>query len=102
MRINSIQTTQNRKLYKQQTFNTKRLTKASNNIQFRGNGKGVVIGLGSGVITSLVSIGGAAITGMLAMPAIVGSALVLASGVVGAILGNKVEDKLEEHKSQNK
>ena len=69
------------------------------NILFRGgNYKGALLGLGGGLITGLLVVGGAAIAGALALPAIIGGAAVVSAGLGGAALGNKIEEKIDASK----
>ncbi len=64
---------------------------------FKG-GDGALVGLGGGLITGLLIFAGGAITGGLALPAILGCAGVLGCGAAGAAAGNKIEDKIKGKK----
>ena len=70
--------------------------------QFKGTSKGILTGLGTGVATTLLIVGGLAISGTLVLPAIIGGTLIAGGGVGGAVLGNKIEDKINEHLNKKK
>lgn len=73
----------------------------THNPQFKGNNyKGALVGLGGGLTAGLIIIGGAAIAGIVVLPAILGGAAVVGSGVAGATLGHKIEQKIDEIKSK--
>ena len=61
---------------------------------FQSKGKGIVIGFGGGMALGLLAFGAAVISGGIAIPAIVGSLGSLATGVGGAVVGSKIEDKI--------
>lgn len=63
-------------------------------------GKGLILGLGTGLATGLTIIGGAAIAGTFAFPALLGSIAILGSGAGGAYLGKKLESKINEIKKK--
>ena len=67
---------------------------------FKGGGTGGLLGLGAGLVTGLIIIGGAAITGGLALPALIGGAGIVASGAGGAYIGDKIEDKITGEKKE--
>ena len=48
--------------------------------------------------TGTMVVGGAAIAGALALPAIIGGAAVVSAGLGGAALGNKIEEKIDASK----
>ena len=62
---------------------------------FKGNGDGALAGLGGGLIAGLLIFAGGAITGGVAVPAIVGSLGVLGLGAGGAYAGDKIEDAIK-------
>ena len=63
------------------------------NPTFKG-GDGALAGLGGGLITGLIVIGGGAIAGVLALPTIIGSAAIVGAGVAGAYIGDKIGDAI--------
>ena len=67
---------------------------------FNGKGGGAIVGVGGGLATGVLAVGGSAITGTVVLPAIVGSAIIVAVGIAGAYLGDKIEDKIEQIKSK--
>lgn len=69
-------------------------------VSFKGNGDGMVGGLGAGLAAGLLVVGGTAIAGILTLPAIIGGAVVLAAGAAGAYVGDKVEDKVTAMKEK--
>ena len=69
-------------------------------VNFRGGGKGVLGGLGAGLSAGLLVVGGAAIAGIVVLPAIIGGAVVLGAGAAGAYAGDKIEDKINEMKKK--
>ena len=71
---------------------------ASVNPSFKGDDKGILLGLGGGLSVGLLLVGGAAIAGIVVLPAIIGSAAVVGSGIAGATLGHKIEQKIDEMK----
>ncbi len=68
---------------------------------FQSKGKGAIIGFGGGLAIGLFTFGAAAITGGLAIPTIIGCWGSLATGVGGAVLGNKIEDKISGENKKN-
>lgn len=102
MRINSIQPTNLCYNKLQNTQKTQRQFAKLNQNEppetssptFKGSGNGFLIGLGTGLIGGLAAFGTLAITGGLALPALIGGYAVVATGFGGGILGDKIEDKL--------
>lgn len=102
MRVSSIQPTLYRAQNQQQSFRKTDCgtTPTQSNPSFKGNGKGLLAGLTTGITTGLLVVGGAAITGLIVLPAIIGGAAIVGSGIGGAVLGDKIEDKIDEHKKK--
>ena len=106
MKISAIQNqviTQPKPIAKQvikQKFNNPNPNEQTQQVtpSFKGNGNGMLAGLGGGLIAGLIVIGGSAITGGLALPALIGGAGVVGSGVVGAVIGDKIEDAIKGKK----
>ena len=73
-------------------------TKPVEQVSFKGNGKGAIAGLTTGLVTSLAAVGGAAIAGTLVLPALIGGAVVLGTGLACAAIGDKIEDKITKNK----
>ena len=71
-------------------------------VQFKGKGTGMLVGLGTGLVTGLVVVGGAAVAGLVVLPAVIGGAAIAATGVAGAALGEKIEDKLTGDNNKDK
>lgn len=69
------------------------------NPQFRGGGNGALLGAAGGVVTGLLGLGAAAIAGVFVAPAIVATAVIGGSAVIGGKVGDKIEDKIDEIKS---
>ncbi|MBE7703096.1 MAG: hypothetical protein E7Z89_03485 [Cyanobacteria bacterium SIG28] len=70
---------------------------ATANPAFKGS-NGALLGLGGGLITGLATVGGAAIAGVLVLPAAIGGLAIVATGAAGAAAGNKIEDKIKGKK----
>ena len=84
----------------QYLFANEKPTQPVENPQFKGKGNGALLGLGGGLITGLVTVGGAAIAGIVTLPVIIGGAAIVAAGAAGAKIGDKIEDKIEELKNK--
>ncbi len=72
----------------------------SNDISFKGKGSGALAGGGIGLMTTLAAIGSAAIAGVFTLPVILGGAVLLGGTAAGAVLGDKVEDKITGKKDK--
>ena len=105
MRIYNIQpTTPYRKTYGSMALKTNPTKPQTETVtvspQFRGSGKGLLLGLGTGLVTGLLVVGGAAIAGAFMLPAAIGGAAVVATGAAGAAIGEKIEDKITKSKDE--
>ena len=106
MRITKIQSTVV-KPQNQQKF--KNITKLNNQPEeqpitpptFKGKGNGALAGLGGGLITGLVALGGAAISGALILPMAIGGAIIVGAGAAGAYIGDKIEDAIKGNKNKD-
>ena len=70
-------------------------------ISFKGGGNGALIGLAAGTATTLLTIGIIAITGGLALPGIVATAVITGGAAAGAVAGDKIEDKIGNSKNKS-
>ncbi len=104
MKISAVQTNIQNSYYKSLSCknNTQQEHQKNEQIAFKGNGGGALIGLGTGLITSLAILGGGVIAGFLAIPAILGSTISIATGAAFAAAGDKIEDKIIGHKNKEK
>ncbi len=106
MRIINIQPTiQPKNVYKNNISGTQTMPPTREPVvitpQFRGTEyKGALLGLGGGLVTGLLVVGGAAIAGAFVLPALVGGAAVVGTGIAGATIGNKIEEKIDKIKSK--
>ena len=103
MRISSIQPTLQAKcVNKTNVIKNHQLPPANEpvpaNPSFKGEHKGIILGLGGGLAAGLLVVGGAAIAGIVVLPAMLGGAAVVGSGLAGAALGNKIEEKIDSLK----
>ena len=97
MKILSIQPIQSSKKYSQPLKSNRTLRnepEIEKPISFKAKGDGFLIGLGTGTAITLLTTGIVAITGGLAIPAIV----VAAGGIAGGIAGDKIEEKINNKK----
>ncbi len=102
MKISAVQTNIQNSYYKNLSCknNTRQKQQKTEQVTFKGNGSGALIGLGTGLVTSLAIFGGGAIAGFLAIPAILGSAISIATGAAFAAAGDKIEDKITGNKNK--
>ena len=64
-------------------------------LSFKSDGTGALLGWGAGLSTGFAVTIGAAISGKKTLPAIVNIIAIIAAGVFGAVLGEKIEQKVK-------
>ena len=101
MRISAIQNQVN---YQRTLPKTNSRRVASENPQqqptapsFKG-GNGLLAGVTTGTIAGLLGVCVPMIAGVFALPAVIGGAVIAASGIGGAIAGSEIEDKIKGKK----
>ncbi len=100
MRIQNIQTITylNKSVKKKQKQQILNSSKKVLEPTFKAQGSGTITGMGGGLATGLLLIYGAAISGIVVLPALLGSIAVVSTGIAGAAIGHKIEKKIDDVK----
>lgn len=106
MRISAIQSQvlsqpkqmQQKKANNKISLHTNNLSKNLSNPTFKGDGKGFLIGAGTGSCIGLCLVFAGAVTGILVIPTVLSGVVAIGSALGGGYVGNKIEDAFSNKK----